>query len=396
MSSSNPPIFPPTSVFIPAYWATARSETLTQEEADTRYLRFPVGQGTESIPNLIVSGTTTLGITTATAPAVADNSTRVPTTDWVNTAITNAGGVSINITDTASGTYFPTFVSGSGAGQTLRADVGGTTPFSFIPSTNTNTLKTSGSDASNHANFTLQSINTALTGPQTYLQLLSGKTGFQAAASLQGQVDADNFSNCRVGGNEFELSHTFVDNETTHEAGITCYNESGTDIPNSVLYNNYTSPSDNYIGVRCRNTGATQSIELFSGSSISAGVNIASFTSSLFTSYSSLTFNSNKGFLEKSNVEATTTGTLTMTSAYSFQTTINTPTANRTFVLPVASGQLTGTTYGICNKSTSFTIAVQAPSGTTIFTIPVASNSGGGSFAKFAIATGGTTYFRCG
>jgi len=85
-----------------------------------------------------------------------------------------------------------------------------------------------------------------------------------------------------------------------------------------------------------------------------------------------------------------------MTSAYSFQTTINTPTANRTFVLPVASGQTTGTFYGICNKSTSFTIAVQAPSGTTIFTIPVASNSGGGSFAKFAVATGGTTYFRCG
>lgn len=87
MSSSVAPLFPKTSVFIPAYWATARSEVLTQEEADTRYLKFPTGQGTESIPNLIVSGTTTLGITTATAPSALDNSTRVPTTNWVNTAI---------------------------------------------------------------------------------------------------------------------------------------------------------------------------------------------------------------------------------------------------------------------------------------------------------------------
>jgi hypothetical protein len=67
MSSSVAPLFPKTSVFIPAYWATARSETLTQEEADTRYLRFPVGQGTESIPNLIVAGTSTLGITSTNA-----------------------------------------------------------------------------------------------------------------------------------------------------------------------------------------------------------------------------------------------------------------------------------------------------------------------------------------
>jgi hypothetical protein len=85
-----------------------------------------------------------------------------------------------------------------------------------------------------------------------------------------------------------------------------------------------------------------------------------------------------------------------MTSANRFLTTINTPTANRNFILPAVNPAV-GYWYGICNKSTAFTIAVQFPSGTTIFTIPVATNAtNGGSFAKFAVADGGTTYFRCG
>jgi len=67
MSSNLPPKFPSTPVFIPAYWNTATSGTLTQDEADARYLKFPTGQGTESIPNLIVSGSTTLGAVSATS-----------------------------------------------------------------------------------------------------------------------------------------------------------------------------------------------------------------------------------------------------------------------------------------------------------------------------------------
>jgi hypothetical protein len=66
MSSNLPPKFPSTPVFIPAYWNTATSGTLTQDQADARYLKFPTGQGTESIPNLIVSGSTTLGAVSAT------------------------------------------------------------------------------------------------------------------------------------------------------------------------------------------------------------------------------------------------------------------------------------------------------------------------------------------
>lgn len=61
MSSSVAPLFPQTPVFIPSFWSSARNQVLTEEEADARYLRFPIGQGTESIPNLIVSGSSTLG-----------------------------------------------------------------------------------------------------------------------------------------------------------------------------------------------------------------------------------------------------------------------------------------------------------------------------------------------
>lgn len=117
MSSSIAPKFPKTSVFIPAYWENARAGLLTQDEADLLYLKFPIGQGTESIPNLIVSGTTTLGITSATAPATADNSTRVPTTDWVNTAIINAGSkytyTATNTLSSATSTAFPNCFSSS-------------------------------------------------------------------------------------------------------------------------------------------------------------------------------------------------------------------------------------------------------------------------------------------
>ena len=71
---------------------------------------------------------------TATQPASTDSSTKMPTTAWVQSAITDTAG-SVNITDTnTSATYYPTFVDGSGTGKILRADIG-TTPFSLNPNT---------------------------------------------------------------------------------------------------------------------------------------------------------------------------------------------------------------------------------------------------------------------
>jgi hypothetical protein len=100
--------------------------------------------------------------------------------------------------------------------------------------------------------------------------------------------------------------------------------------------------------------------------------------------------------LENSVLNATTTGTTTLTITNAFATIINTPTAGtRIFVLPAPSAGSVGFWYAICNKSTAFTIAVQYPALTTIATIPVASSAtNGGSVARFAVQVGGALYFR--
>jgi len=104
------------------------------------------------------------------------------------------------------------------------------------------------------------------------------------------------------------------------------------------------------------------------------------------------------GMLENSIILATpTTGTTTLTVATNaFSTLINTPTTSgRIIVLPTITLGTDGYWYGICNKSTLQTIAVQYPAGTPIATIPVApSVTNGGSVARFAVVSGGTSYFR--
>jgi len=114
MSSSVAPLFPQTSIFIPAFWASARSQTLTEEEADARYLRFPTGQGTESIPNLIVSGSSTLGAVSASTISQSGTYTNTnPTTTAKKITIANAVP-SITITDgTNSNVLSPLLIGGA-------------------------------------------------------------------------------------------------------------------------------------------------------------------------------------------------------------------------------------------------------------------------------------------
>ena len=103
------------------------------------------------------------------------------------------------------------------------------------------------------------------------------------------------------------------------------------------------------------------------------------------------------GMLENSVINATTTGTTTLTNTTNpFATIINTPTAGtRVFVLPAPTSGIVGYWYAICNKSTAFTIDIQYPAGTLIATIPVATNAtNGGSVARFAVTAGGASYFR--
>lgn len=378
MSSSTAPLFPKTSVFIPAYWESARGGALTQEQADALYLKFPVGQGTESIPNLIVSGTSTLGITSASTLSI---------TDTTNSALT----------------------IGNGTSATGNMNFGGGSIQRLTTSAGTNQI------------LGLLCQNTTLTSKYSAVNLRSGNntTGKSSVELVATQADGLRYSDCFISETNFDVNNYFTDGEINYVAGVLSYNDAvESNIPVSLLYSSYTSPSNNYIGVRCRTLySAEQVVDIFTGSTTDAVVNIASFSTTGITLYSSagvptasftssnntffenLTFSGYTGVLEKSNIETSTSGNFTMTSANSFQTTINTPTANRNFILPAPAGQLTGTFYGICNKSTSFTIAVQSPSGTTIFTIPVATNAtNGGSFAKFAINLNGATntYFRCG
>jgi hypothetical protein len=90
----------------------------------------------------------------------------------------------------------------------------------------------------------------------------------------------------------------------------------------------------------------------------------------------------------------TTTGTTTLTTASAFQTIVNTPTAGtRIFVLPAPTAGTVGYWYGICNKSTAFTIAVQYPAGTNIAVVPSAPITGAGLSVKVAVTAGGASYF---
>jgi hypothetical protein len=104
------------------------------------------------------------------------------------------------------------------------------------------------------------------------------------------------------------------------------------------------------------------------------------------------------GVLEKTDINTTPGGSSTLSIADAFKTTINTPSAaGRIFVLPTPTAGTVGYWYAICNKSTSFTIAVHYPAPNIIATIPVApSATNGGSVAKFAVDNLGITYSRIG
>tara|TARA_R110000744_G_scaffold151457_2_gene264923 strand:+ start:3323 stop:5029 length:1707 start_codon:yes stop_codon:yes gene_type:complete len=98
------PIFDPT-LFI------ERIDGLTQTEADLLYLKYPFGQGEETLQTTNINGVLTtngnvvlsqvgVGSVTslATQPASSDNTTNVPTTAWVQSAIATGG--SSNLSDT--------------------------------------------------------------------------------------------------------------------------------------------------------------------------------------------------------------------------------------------------------------------------------------------------------
>lgn len=62
MSAYNPPTRN-LSTFDSVVFQQADTEGLTQDEADTRYVRYPLAQGSLTIPNVNVSGSATIGTT---------------------------------------------------------------------------------------------------------------------------------------------------------------------------------------------------------------------------------------------------------------------------------------------------------------------------------------------
>ena len=117
MASYNPPT-ETLAIFDPSVFAIA-DIPLTQAQADARYLRFPTAQGTENLSAINVNGVATFnsGVNFAstapptssqTIPASTDSSTKIPTTAWVQSAIT--AGSSNTLTDV--------LLAGNNAGST--------------------------------------------------------------------------------------------------------------------------------------------------------------------------------------------------------------------------------------------------------------------------------------
>ena len=360
MSSSVAPLFPKTSVFIPAYWENARSEILTQEEADARYLKFPVGQGTESIPNLIVSGQTTLGITSASTLTA---STQVKINTDSNYALNIGAG-----TTTSTGN--------------MLLQVGSINRFTTDP---------------NNKDISICSYNESGAGNQRGEVVVSSGTNSTSSQALMNAFSRDNYNSsfcyCKETITDFQLFRT--DGEVDSYSGFRNF-LNASQYTTAMMY--ALNASVGYVGIRIPQ--GENNIQMFINSNPLATTNIASFSTGTSTFYSPVQFNATNtpcGVVEKSTINGTTTGTTGLSSTSSFLTTINTPSApGRTFTLPNPSGLIAGQWFGFCNKSTANTIQVQYPAGTTIYTIPVSPTGGAGSVAKFAVDSALTAYFRCG
>jgi microcystin-dependent protein len=103
MSSSNPPNPNTPPVFNNDAFGQGANPTIDTAYLNANYLRFPTAQGSETLQNIQVLGSasfnnTALPTSAGTIPASTDSSTKIPTTAWVQSAIT--GGVSSVLTGT--------------------------------------------------------------------------------------------------------------------------------------------------------------------------------------------------------------------------------------------------------------------------------------------------------
>jgi hypothetical protein len=162
--------------------------------------RIILGRNTETtyIPgnfNLKGSFADTTGATGATGQVLTSTNTGV---QW---AAANATGISVTDNNTSS-TFYPTFVSTTGVGQTLYADTS-TTPMSYVPNTNTLTVANLTGNASTATTAT-NANNVAITSTSNgtyYFPLVTATSGNlpESASSAVSVVLTTGASNVTAG-----------------------------------------------------------------------------------------------------------------------------------------------------------------------------------------------------
>jgi hypothetical protein len=103
-------------IFDASLFSTENDAILTRQVANSSFLQFPIAQGTETLKDIIVEGTASFTnvappTSTATQPASNDSSTKMPTTAWVQGAITANGNNLTNIQQTLTTINIPTATS---------------------------------------------------------------------------------------------------------------------------------------------------------------------------------------------------------------------------------------------------------------------------------------------
>ena len=261
MSSSVAPLFPQTSIFIPAFWASARSQTLTEEEADARYLRFPTGQGTESIPNLIVSGSSTLGAVSASTISQSGTYTNTnPTTTAKKITIANSTP-SITITDgTNNNVLSPTLIGGAttttGGNFIIKTDssltLNDSAPYAVQTTLGNGAIVIN--DTTNSKSLTLQQDNLSIqnTSATTYYQ----STGFYSN-------DASIYCN---NSNGFIIASGSSASSTLNLTNMTMYNTGGSNQDTILLQN--TGGTNPNINMNTYDTTSLNTIEFVANTTL--------------------------------------------------------------------------------------------------------------------------------
>jgi len=304
----------------------------------------------------------------------------------------SSSATSIDVTDTESGVYFPTFVSATGSGQTLRADAI-TTPLQFTLGTNSKQMLTYTTSTTTNQVLKLLSLNSGITNQGSTIEMNSGSNTVSPTISLNAQnSDGSIYSNLAMSDTQFWGRYNYYDDGTgnNYSTGLRSYFV-GVNQVTSTMYSDDGTGSGT-TGVRVGNG----TIDLFYGGAAFAAstANFASFSQGSTTIfYRPLGFNGNNGVLENSKLQTigATPNPFLFNSTNLFLTTIVSTTATRTIVLPNTSGVSAGYWYGICNKST-FLLTIQYPSGTTIATIAGVTAGFAGNSARFAVDSSGN-YF---